>query len=358
MPAWSTGSRIRSSATSPGTGLWLDLPGCEPRAAPPATPLSRDGPVETEAADEPVPVRTVRVELRLHPPIDAGRTDISSAYVTIPPGCRTAASLSAAVDLPVMGIVPTGRNHAVRIRPVWKHASANHADANHAAPDGQLIFLWSAVPGVWYSACGGNPGRNIVSGRRHAAGPIAISHRLSPAIGACRFARLACSRRVRVAIRAGAAACRISISTGAGRRTRNAAGVFSTTGRRLRSTATFVLPIDRHVKPLPLALLDPLRSENAMEKHVSLRFHQFALRQPSDLRIDISPPVSSAERDRALKPRPIKEFLKEWNAGGARPSQAFDLARLFALQLDIESLPAQPGVRASAEGHFRPGRLD
>ncbi|HEY2250759.1 MAG TPA: hypothetical protein VGH74_06845, partial [Planctomycetaceae bacterium] len=122
-------------------------------------------------------------------------------------------------------------------------------------------------------------------------------------------------------------------------------------------TATFALPIDRQVKPLPLPLLDPLRSENGNEKHISLRFHQFALRQPSDMSVNISPP-GTAERDQVLKPRAVKEFLKEWNAGGARPPQAFDLARLFALQLDIENLPAQPGVRGSAEGHFRPGRLD
>ncbi|HEY2250156.1 MAG TPA: hypothetical protein VGH74_03805, partial [Planctomycetaceae bacterium] len=159
-------------------GLWLDLSGCEPRGDPPEVPFPQidamTGPVEHELPDEPTPVRACRVELRLHPPIDAGRADTSSALVTIPPGCRTQASLTAVGDLSVLGIIPldaakfvssqrqpadgpsridaspgrsvrehTDRTHTVRIRPFW-----NQPASSPAGPAGQLMFFWSDIPGA------------------------------------------------------------------------------------------------------------------------------------------------------------------------------------------------------------------
>jgi hypothetical protein len=59
-----------------------------------------------------------------------------------------------------------------------------------------------------------------------------------------------------------------------------------------------------------------------------------------------------------VKLRPVDEFLKEWNAAGARPQQAFDLERTFALQLTIDSLSAGPTVRGLSSARFHPGQLD
>src|SRR5262249_29526661 len=101
--------------------------------------------------------------------------------------------------------------------------------------------------------------------------------------------------------------------------------------------------------------IDPVGADDSQLRQTSLRFHQLAVRQPSDLRVNLSAaPTGQA----SLRPRPVDEFLKEWNAAGARPQQAFDLERNLALNAVLESLPAVPAVRASSTARFHPDHLD
>src|SRR5262249_18974269 len=117
--------------------------------------------------------------------------------------------------------------------------------------------------------------------------------------------------------------------------------------------ATFALAVDRYQKQLPLPLLDPLQSENTSDRQVSLRFHQFALRQSSDFLVSVAPASGGQLRVRA-----VDEFLKEWNAAGARPQQAYELEREFSLNLNLELQPPVPAVRGSSIARFHAGHLD
>ena len=377
-------------AAGQGAGLLLDLPGVPPVAVVPSVPGSEpDTPsihnsganaVEAEPVDEPIPVRTYRIELRMHPPIDAGRNDISSALVTVPPGCQTQATFSAAVDLPVLGVVQANAanvaasqqqpadgkppiravsDRADRVRSPGAHHDGVRSVRIQGGAGSQVMFFWSAVSGA-----GPQPAAQIQAG-------ISCLADVSPALIQLRYhiAYHLLSGHVDSLVwhvPAGYVLQSVQAPQIAGFRFRTEADG----GRELllefsrpqeedfSLSATFVLPNDRKVNPFPLHLLDPLRSENAKEKNILLQYHQFALRHPSDLRVNISSPQSLPGLDQVLKPRPVKEFLKEWNAAGARPQQAFDLAQLFTLQVDLESLQAQPRVHGSSEGRFRPGRLD
>src|SRR5262249_41079139 len=119
--------------------------------------------------------------------------------------------------------------------------------------------------------------------------------------------------------------------------------------------ATFAFPVGRNAKQFPLALIDPVGADDARLRQTSLRFHQLAVRQPSDLKVNLSAALAGQA---PLRPRPVDDFLKEWNAAGARPQQAFDLERNFALNAVFESLPAVPAVRASSIARFHSDHLD
>jgi hypothetical protein len=376
-------------AAAPGAGLFLDLPGVPPAAIYPSLPESETesqavrnlGPsdIEGKSHDEPTPVRTYRIELRMHPPIEAGQNDISSAIVTIPPGCQTQVTISAAIDLPVLGVVQADANVAASqqqpadgkplIRATSDRPDRVHSpDARHAGDravriqggaGSQIMFFWSAVsaakpqPAAQMQAgisCLADVSLSLIQLRYHIA-----YHLLSGQVDSLVWH-----------VPAGYVLQSVQAPQIAGIRFRTAVDG----GRELllefsrpqeeefSLSATFVLPNDRKVNPFPLQLLDPLGSENGGVQNISLRYHQLAVRHSSDLRVNLSSAKSLPGLDRVLKPRPVKEFLKEWAAAGARPQLAFELGQLFTLQVDLENLPAQPSIRGWSEGRFRSGRLD
>jgi len=118
--------------------------------------------------------------------------------------------------------------------------------------------------------------------------------------------------------------------------------------------AKFDYAVDQNQKQIFLPLVDPLSDDGGARGDAGLQFHQIAVRQPSESRVT----VTAAHPGQSLKSRPVDEFLKEWNAGGARPQQAFELDRLFEVNLAIESLASVPAVHGSSIARFHPHRLD
>ncbi len=343
-----------------GRGLTVELSGAEPLAAPPAVPegepgsaLRQDGPPEAKSAtdDEPFPVRTATIELKLYPAVEVGRAGILSGMLAVPRGCQVRAQLSSTSARSLKGVSP-GAN----VPQAAPGSSQARASATiRPGPTNQLLFYWSAAGekvsrppsevqiGV---ACLADVSPALVEMRYHLAYRVQAGQMDSlvwhvPAgyvLESVQAPQLAGYRFETVA--GGARRMLIEFA-------RPQTGDFSL-------AATFALAVDRYEKQVPLPLLDPLRDEDAAKTQVSLRFHQFALRQPSEFLAT----VSSTASGQPLKPRLVDEFLKEWNAAGPRPQHAFDLERAFALNVVLDQQPSVPAVRGASTGRFHPGRLD
>jgi len=343
-----------------GRGLIVELPGADPLPNTPAIPeqdplpeLDVDGADEAEPvrADEPFPVQTYTIELNVYPAVEAGRAGVFSGTLTVPRGCQTLAELSSSSALPLLAISPAG-SAASASRDI---SQASGKVAVRPGPSSQLVFLWSAAKETPSRApaevqvgvsCLADVAPALIQMRYHLAYRVQAGQMDSlnwnvpagyvletvqaPQLAGYRFEEGA----------NGARRMLIEFS-------RPQTGDFSL-------AATFAVAVDRFEKQIPLPLLDPLRAEDSQKSQLSLRFHQFALRQPSDFVASISPVAT----EQPLKPRPVDDFLKEWNAAGARPQQAFDLERVFALNLSLESQPTIPAVRGSSIARFHPGHLD
>jgi hypothetical protein len=353
-------------ATPQGSGILLELPGVAPLPAVPAVPEIDTAPNADRSAipaeliadttDERIPMQTFHVELRLKPPVDADRNDVSTALITVPPGCQTQARFSASAELPVLGINATDDMHPIAFQ--GQPAGGKPPSGPvliRPGPATRLIFYWADTGGVLKRpalemqagiSCLADVSPTLIQLRYHIAYQIQSGYVDSlvwqvPAgfvVQSVQAEQLA-----GYLLRPGQSGGREMLLEFS----RPQMGVFWL-------TATFALPIDRQADRIPLPLLDPLTFEDGMQKKISLRFHQFALRHASDLRVNISSPAAGL----VLKSRSVEEYLKEWNADGARPQRAFELARLFTLLLDVENVPAQSNVRGWSAGYFRPGRLD
>ncbi len=386
-------------AAAQGAGLLLDLPGVPPVAVVPNVPESEQSPqpdgqsrerrgvVESEPIDEPIQARTYRVELRLQPPIDAGRSDTSSAFVTVPPGCQTQATISAAIDLPVLGVIPVDAARSVasqrqpadgrpliraapvrpdRNRPEGASNSDTHREGVHpvrilGGPASKLMFFWSAVPetkpqpaaelqaGI---SCLADFSPSLIHLQYH------IAYHLQSGVVDSLVWRVPAGYVLQSVQAPQLAGFRFQATV------RSTAGVKCcwsfpvhskmTSRSRPRLCCRLIESSTRFRCTCSILCVPKTR----WRKHVCCAI----IKLHSDIRrtcgVNISCPLSPA-LDQILKPRPIKEFLKEWNAAGARSQQAFDLpAQHFTLQVDLESLPNQPSCGGSSEGRFRPGRLD
>lgn len=341
-----------------GRGLIVELTGAEPRASPPALPEPESAP-ERDAAiaasrdsllDEARAERTFAVELHLYPAIESGRSGLLTATVAIPSGCRTRATFSSATAQSLMGIAPGDSS-----QPLSRIAAYQGKTVVNPGPANQLVYFWSAggVPAIPARAevqvgasCLADVFPSLIEMRLHLS-----YHVQSGQVDALEW--YVPAGYVLEAVQAPQlAGYRFEPANDGGRRmliefARPQSDNFSLAAR-------FALPVDRRDKPFAVPLLDPLRVEDANVRQVGLRFNQIAVRQPTDLRVS----VTAARSNPPLKSRPVDEFLKEWNAAGARPQQAFDLERNFDLNFAVESLSGGPVVRSSSVATFHPGRVD
>ena len=344
-----------------GRGLIVELPGVDPLPGVPAIPeqdsLSDhdddDDADEAEPvrADEPFPVQTYVIELQLYPAVEAGRAGVFSGTLTVPRGCQALAELTSPSTRPLLAISPTGSASSA-----WRAApQASRSVAVRPAPSNQLVFLWS-VAGESPSRAPAEVQVSISCLADVAPALIQMRYHLAYRVQAGQMDSLVWhvpTGYVLESVQAPQlAGYRFEADTNGARRmllefSRPQAGDFSL-------AATFAVAVDRFEKQIPLPLLDPLRAEASEKCQLSLRFHQFALRQASDLVASVSPVAT----EQPLKSRAVDDFLKEWNAAGVRPQQAFDLERVFALNLSSESQPSVPAVRGSSIARFHPGRLD
>ncbi|MGE5193898.1 MAG: hypothetical protein ACM3U2_15500 [Deltaproteobacteria bacterium] len=356
-----------------GRGLIVELPGAEPiPAAPPVPEEEAAGERPGDDADRPaadpadqlLPLRTCTVQLHLFPAVDAGRGDLFSSTVGIPPGCQTRATLSPTIPLAVMGITAAEAGPPPA-RPILPAAGKVHF---RPGPTKQLVFFWSETPRSASSAADESKSVPAAAAEADVQAGVSCLADVSATLVQMRYHvayRVQSGRVDSLAWHVPAgyvlesvqapqlAGYRFEPGRDGGRRmliefSRPQTGDFSL-------AATFALAADRGEKQIPLPLLDPLREEEGQVRQIGLRFHQIAVRHPSDLRVTLAPPFPDLP---PLKPRPVDEFLKEWNAAGARPQQAFDLEHAFALKLVVESPPAIPAVRGSSVARFHPGRLE
>ena len=340
-----------------GRSIVLELSGPPPRPDRPQAPQSdagveptADSRLTARVAASPR-VRTHRVELQIQPPTDVVRDNLSTAAITIPLSIRTRATISAS-PMPVVAGILSGDSQR---RSVPAAVSVLKRPVLHPSPTRQLIFYWSEIGGEEQAppaeaqadvSCLADLSSELIFLRYHASYRI-LSGQLdslawyvppgqvlqsvqAPQLSSYRFRPLPNGGREML----------IEFAR--------------PQGEDFLLTATFVEELDRHADPIQLALVDPLRLEDPSRKKVGLRFHQFALRHPSDLQVGIS----AVGADQAVKPRSVDQFLKEWNADGARPQQAFELDRDFVLNLAVEKKSISPAVRGSSVGRIRPGRLD
>jgi hypothetical protein len=350
-----------------GRGLVVDLSGAEPLPATPALPEQETGesgsaPDRTMdgTAVDSMGVHTSIIELHLYPPVDAVRPELLTSTVGVPPGCQTRAMLSSPVALPVLGISPSD---AVAPSTSARSASDGRVEIR-PGPTKQVVFYWSATPEADPPA----PDGPMAARRTQLQAGVSCLADFSSALVEMRYHiayRVEAGRVHSLVwlIPAGyilesiqapqLAGYRFELADNGDRRmliefSRPQTGDFSL-------AATFAFPVGRNMKQFALALIDPVGADDSRLRQTSLRFHQLAVRQPSDLKVNLSAaPAGQAP----LRPRPIDEFLKEWNAAGARPQQAFDLERSFALNAVLESLPAVPAVRASSIARFHLDHLD
>ena len=283
--------------------------------------------------------------------------------MNIPPGCQTRASLASAASLPLVGISPAESGQIT-----WQSAITGIDKVAVApGPAKQLTFFWSETRDSTSSARPGStpslpiPPADVQAGvsclADISAGLVQMRYHIAYRVQTGQVESLQWripAGYVLESVQARQlAGYRFESGDNGGRRmliefSRPQTGDFSL-------AATFAVPIDRRLGAIPFPLLDPVGEQAGAGRPPSLRFHQLALRQPSDVRVSLAPALAGQA---PLKPRPVDEFLKEWNAAGARPQQAFDLERTFALQLALESVSAVPAVRSLSVGRFHPGRLD
>lgn len=347
-----------------GRGLIVALPGAEPLPAAPPLPRQEESNersadstagTKTDPSGEPFAVRTCMVELRLYPVVDAARGDLLTATVTIPPGCQNQAALSSAVARSVMGVSPADAGQpAARRVPLTSRKTALRP-----GPSNQLVYFWSATEGSAIKTPVEPPAEVLagISSLADVTGAmVKMQFHVAYQVQAGRVDSLAWhvpAGYVLEALRAPQlAGYRFEDAEEGNRRlliefSRPQTGDFSL-------VAKFVLPIDRNEKQVLLPLIDPLFVERDPSRQIGLRFHQIALRHPSDLRVGIS----AAPSNPPLRPRSVDDFLREWNAADARPQQAFDLEHAFAVKLAVDSVPGIPRVTTSSTARFHTGHLD
>jgi hypothetical protein len=356
-----------------GRGLIVELPGAEPVPPAPAVPerestgdeIGNDA--DRDAADalpQMLPVRTCSIELHLFPAVEAGRGDLLSSTVAIPPGCQTQATLTSPLALARAGITAEIGPPAV----VEQSAAPGKVVYRPPGPAKQLVFYWSATQKQGTRPAEDPHADATAAGDADLEAGISCLADVSTALVQMRYHvayRVQSGRVAALAWRVPAgyvlesvqapqlSGYRFDPAADGGRRmliefTRPQTGDFSL-------AATFAVPLRPGERQTPLALLDPLHDEAGQVRQVGLRFHQMAVRHPADLRVSVATPLPEPA---ALKGRPVDEFLKEWNAAGARPQLAFDLEHALAVNLSVESPPVVPAVRSSSIARFHPGRLD
>jgi hypothetical protein len=343
-----------------GRSLLVELPGAEPRPSTPPPPeheTGGSGGATDEGAAEPPAVRTSIVELRMYPAVEPIRAELYSSTVSVPPGCQTRATLSSPVALPVMGI---SLSETTLPATLPRRASDRRIEVL-PAPTKQLVYYWSAAGEMETAGAEIPPAARLHAGvsclADFSSSLIEMRYHIAYRVDAGRVDSLLWlvpAGYVLESVQAPQlAGYRFEPAENGDRRlliefSRPQTGDFSL-------AATFALPVDHNARQFPLGLIDPLRIDDSRLRQISLRFHQLALRHPSDLRVSLSagPPGQSP-----LRPRPIDEFLKEWNAAGARPQQAFDLERNSAVNAVLESVPAIPAIRAASIARFHSDHLD
>jgi hypothetical protein len=340
-----------------GRSIVLELAGPPPRPEAPQGPQNDAG-VEP-AADSSLPaplaaglrVRTHRVELQIQPPTDVVHDDLFTAAIVILSSTRTRATISASPMPAVAGILSGDSQR----RSIPAAVSVLNRPVLRPSPTRQLIFYWSEVGGQETPlpaetqadvSCLADLSSELIFLRYHASYRV-LSGQLDS------LAWYVPPGQVLQSVQAPQlSSYRFRLLPDGGREM--LIEFARPQGEDFSLTATFVEELDRETGAIRLALVDPLRLEDPSRKKVGLRFHQFALRHPSDLQVGIS----AAGADQAVKPRSVDQFLKEWNADGARPQQAFELDRNFVLNLAVEKKSISPAVRRSSVGWVRPGRLD
>ena len=279
------------------------------------------------------------------------RDNLSTATITVPSSNRTRTAITGSTRPAVVGILPGDSSH----RGIPATVLAMNRPALRPSPTRQLIFYWSKMGDVEMPlpaeaqaaiSCLADLSSELIYLRYH------VSYRVLS--GQLDSLAWYVPRGPGAAVRPRAAAFFLSVSSAARRRAGHAHRLSRPQAEDFSLTATFVEEMTRHADPVRLSLVDPLRLEDPLSKKINLRFHQFALRHPSDLQIEIT----AAGVEQIVKSRSVDQFLKEWNADGARPQQAFELDRAFALNLVIEKKSISPAVRGSSVGRIHPGRLD
>ena len=351
-----------------GRGLIVGLAGPEPLPDSPELPhpnLEADS-IRTHEpgrwqspGDEVVVMRTYKVVLRLYPTVAAGQGDLFTAALSIPRGCRSQASLSSRTAFAIMGIAPID---AAQPAPRTALSVAREAILR-PGPTNQLVFFWSRTattvnsPAVESNAVGRSQKEAGVSCLADVSGSLIQMHyHVAYRVAAGRVDSLLWR------IPAGFVLQSIQAPQLAGYRFvpvadagRNLLIEFSKPQHGDFSlSAKFAFAIDQNQRQISLPLVNPLGGDGAAPGDVGLQFHHIAVRQPSELRVT----VMAAHPGQSLKARPVDEFLREWNAGGARPQQAFELDRSFDLNVAIDNLAAGPLVHGSSVARLQSNRLD
>ncbi len=351
-----------------GRGLIVELAGPEPLPDSPELPqpnLEADAIRTHESGrsqspgDEVLVMRTYTVALRLYPTVAGGQGDLFTAALSIPRSCRSQASLSSRTAFPVLGIAPIdAAQPAPRMAlPMTREAILK------PGPTNQLVFFWSRTattvnsPAVESNAAGRSQQEAGVSCLADVSGSLIQMHyHVAYRVAAGRVDSLLWR------IPAGFVLQSIQAPQLAGYRFipvadagRNLLIEFSKPQHGDFSlSATFAFAIDQNQRQISLPLVNPLGGDGGSPGDVGLQFHHIAVRQPSELRVT----VTAAHPGQSLKSRPVEEFLREWNAGGARPQQAFELDRSFDLNVAIDNLAAGPVVHSSSVARLHPNRLD